>query len=329
MPAGNYLGYYAALRDAIRDKRSPPVTPAQATTLMAIIEAGIRSSEEGRVVRPDYTDAERSAWLPRFDERTTDVRMGQIAISVLIATTYFVGMIVLLEVGRRVRRRRHARHGDEAGEGLGAVEAAVFGLMGLLVAFTFSGAASRFDVRRDLIVEEANAIGTAYLRLDLLKPGCAIGPPATPPGLRRRPARGLPCDSRHHRGPRPAGTDGEAPTGDLGPGGPRCAESPARRVAAVGDQRYARHLDYPLAATQMHPPAIIFGLLALVALVCALLAGYAMAAGVSRSWIHIIGFAAVLSIAVYVIVDLEYPRLGLFKISDFDRMLVDVRASMR
>ena len=79
----------------------------------------------------------------------------------------------------------------------------------------------------------------------------------------------------------------------------------------------------------MHPPAIIFGLLALVALVCALLAGYAMAGSVSRSWIHIIGFAAVLAIAVYVIVDLEYPRLGLFKISEFDRMLVDVRASMR
>jgi hypothetical protein len=40
--------------------------------------------------------------------------------------------------------------------------------MGLLIAFTFSGAASRFDTRRQLVVEEANAIGTAYLRLDLL-----------------------------------------------------------------------------------------------------------------------------------------------------------------
>src|SRR5205807_6911104 len=47
-------------------------------------------------------------------------------------------------------------------------EAAVFGLMGLLVAFTFSGAASRFDARRQLIVEESNTIGTAYLRVDLL-----------------------------------------------------------------------------------------------------------------------------------------------------------------
>jgi hypothetical protein len=51
------------------------------------------------------------------------------------------------------------------------VEGAVFGLMGLLLAFTFSGAASRFEVRRQLIVQETNAIGTAYLRLDLLPPG--------------------------------------------------------------------------------------------------------------------------------------------------------------
>jgi hypothetical protein len=41
--------------------------------------------------------------------------------------------------------------------------------MGLLVAFTFAGASARLDVRRQLIVEETNAIGTAYLRLDLLR----------------------------------------------------------------------------------------------------------------------------------------------------------------
>jgi hypothetical protein len=41
-------------------------------------------------------------------------------------------------------------------------------LLGLLLAFTFSGAASRLDLRRGQIVQEANAIGTAYLRVDLL-----------------------------------------------------------------------------------------------------------------------------------------------------------------
>jgi predicted dehydrogenase len=63
-PAGNYRDYYLAIRDALRGDREPPVTPAHATTVMLIIEAGLRSADEGRVVSLAYTDAERSAWEP-------------------------------------------------------------------------------------------------------------------------------------------------------------------------------------------------------------------------------------------------------------------------
>jgi len=51
-------------------------------------------------------------------------------------------------------------------EGIGAMEGAVFALLGLL-GFSYSGATSRLEARRNLIVQEANAIGTAYLRIDL------------------------------------------------------------------------------------------------------------------------------------------------------------------
>ena len=63
-PDGNWLVYYAAMRDAVRGERTPPVTPPQATTVMAVLEAGMRSSAEGRVVKPEYTEAEHSAWHP-------------------------------------------------------------------------------------------------------------------------------------------------------------------------------------------------------------------------------------------------------------------------
>src|SRR5262249_11364491 len=57
---------------------------------------------------------------------------------------------------------------DASEAGLEAIEGSILALLGLLLAFTFSGAASRFDARKMLAIEEANAIGTAYLRLDLL-----------------------------------------------------------------------------------------------------------------------------------------------------------------
>src|ERR1700752_4683183 len=86
----------------------------------------------------------------------------------LFALGLFLGMLMLLEVGRRIGVRRLAADPQGAEAGVGTVQGAVFPLLGLLIAFTFSGARSRFDARRQLIVEETNDIGTAYLRLDLL-----------------------------------------------------------------------------------------------------------------------------------------------------------------
>src|SRR5947209_10606228 len=80
----------------------------------------------------------------------------------------FASILLAMEIGRRFGERDQKQHPEDPATGTGSVEAAVFGLMGLLVAFTFSGAASRFDARRQLIVEESNTIGTAYLRVDLL-----------------------------------------------------------------------------------------------------------------------------------------------------------------
>jgi hypothetical protein len=80
----------------------------------------------------------------------------------------FLGMLICMNVGYHFGRKRQEKEPADTKPGVGTLDAAIFGLLGLVLAFTFSGAASRFDARRHLIVEEANAIGTAYLRLDLL-----------------------------------------------------------------------------------------------------------------------------------------------------------------
>ena len=79
----------------------------------------------------------------------------------LVAAVAAVGLGVLLG---RVARRRHT----EQAEGVGIIQAALFGIVGLLLAFGLSMALARFEERRVDMVDEANAISTVMLRTSLL-----------------------------------------------------------------------------------------------------------------------------------------------------------------
>ena len=85
-----------------------------------------------------------------------------------IAAAFFAGSLVLLNYGRQLGLRYRQEQGAESMAGLPAVEGAVFALIGLLIAFTVSGALQRFDERRQLVLQEANAVSTAFDRLDLI-----------------------------------------------------------------------------------------------------------------------------------------------------------------
>lgn len=73
-----------------------------------------------------------------------------------------------LEAGFRFGLWRHTVDPDEQVQPVAGVVAAILGLLALILSFTFGLAASRFDDRRMAVLEEANAIGTAFLRTDLL-----------------------------------------------------------------------------------------------------------------------------------------------------------------
>jgi hypothetical protein len=68
----------------------------------------------------------------------------------------FIGMSLLSVLCYQFGRRK-LQEEDSYTEVFGAIIGAVFALFGLLIAFTFSGAYSRFDARRQLIVQEAKA----------------------------------------------------------------------------------------------------------------------------------------------------------------------------
>lgn len=242
----------------------------------------------------------------------------------------WLGMLLLLEIGRRVGVRQR-KESEGAGTGFGAIEGAVFGLLGLLIAFTFSGAASRFDTRRALIVEETNDIGTAYLRLNLL-------PQEAQTELRDLFRKYVDARLAFYR----EILDPQAAQAQMARVNQLQSEIWTRAVKAsqqTGTTTASMLLLPALnsmfdivttrsAALEMHPPKIIFGMLAVLALACSLLAGYGMAAS-PRSWLHTIAFAAILTLAVYLIIDLEYPRAGLVQVSSFDQMLIDLRNSMK
>ncbi|NTV56720.1 MAG: DUF4239 domain-containing protein, partial [Deltaproteobacteria bacterium] len=70
-------------------------------------------------------------------------------------------------------------------------------------------------------------------------------------------------------------------------------------------------------------------MLFVLALVSALLSGYAMAGNKSRSWLHILCFALIIALTVYVILDIEFPRLGLIRVDAFDQALVYLLETMK
>lgn len=79
-----------------------------------------------------------------------------------------------LECGYRLGRYRHTTIPGEKEDPVGTMVGSILGLLAIILAFTFNLSASRFDGRRFVILEEANAIGTTYLRAQLLpEPNCS------------------------------------------------------------------------------------------------------------------------------------------------------------
>ena len=82
--------------------------------------------------------------------------------------TIVVLVLAAIEGGYRLGSYRHRQPGREKETPVGAMVGAMLGLLAFMLAFTFGMAASRFDTRKQLVLDEANAIGTTYLRTAML-----------------------------------------------------------------------------------------------------------------------------------------------------------------
>src|SRR5262249_51495761 len=250
----------------------------------------------------------------------------------LFSLLLFVGMLILLETGRRLGLRRRSKEADNERSNLGTIEGAVFALFGLLMAFTFSGAASRFNEKRMLIAEEVNTVETAYLRLHLVPYEAQL---ALQELFRQY------VDSRletYRMMPNMQAAEKEMAKSQriqeeiwsqavaatrLPDAHPDAGKLLLPALNSMIDMATTRMM-----ALQNHPPRIIYVLLFALGLICALLAGYRIATGQHRSWLPILCCSGITVSRAHVMLDAEYPRAGLIRLETADQLLVKARNNM-
>lgn len=261
-----------------------------------------------------------------MDALTTNT-LGKITI---LCVVLFAGMLLCFHLGRLWGRRQDGT-GDS--NDAGTTTGTIFALLGLLVAFLFSGAYSRFEGRRDIIVQEANAIGTVYLRVDLL-------PQVLQPAFRAQMReytllRGDFFNQLQHG--RKEVNENLAQTTRLqteiwhqavvGSSGPEYNSARMLLIPALNEM-------FDIASTRTdavktHPPPLIFYTLMGIALLCAWMGGYAARKSPRSMIIHSAVFAFAIAMMVYLIADIEFPSQGWVNLSQVNQTIVDMAASMK
>ena len=258
--------------------------------------------------------------------------------AVLIAGAFFVSSLFLLNYGRQLGLR-YLKEDTGNMAGLTTVEGAVFALIGLLLAFTISGALQRFDDRRQLVIQEANAASTAHDRLALFEGdvGRDLQNKLRDYVQARIDLYRMPHDYSLSKRTEFFSSEQEDKILSLknnvwNAAVAACPQASFRPACAQALPTLANLFEVArlrLGAAEKHPPQVIYVILFGLGLGGSLLAGFGMAAAKSRSWIHMLIFAATLTVALYTLTDMEYPRLGLIRIDNFDHFLVDAQLQMQ
>lgn len=250
---------------------------------------------------------------------------------VLILVGLFFAILFSLKLGKHIAARQWKSSPELKKIDTHLPEGAIFAITGLIIALTFNSAAEKFDGRRLMIIEEANAISTAYLRVDLL-----------PQIIRADVQQDFKKYIEMRLETYEYATDkqgflnvitrtqalqkdiwNKSVSGCEGVrGGSGCIVLlPAlNTVFDIANTRVSH--------TQLHPPSLLFMVLILLVLMSSLLAGYRISTTPIATSPHLISFALVLSVIIFMIIDMEYPRVGFIRVDIFDQVLWNVRNAM-
>lgn len=228
-----------------------------------------------------------------------------------IASSLIALLFAAFVAGRRMGRVSEAEQ-----EHLGVIQGASLGVLGLLIGFSFSGAMGRFSDRRAIIVEEANAISTAWLRADLL----AEPHRADIKALLNQytEARLVLFAARDSQAADSAETSVQAVQNELW--GVACV--------AVGDSESLREMVLPPLnqafdarssrneSSRSHIPGAVIVVLLLSAMLSTAMISYGQASRGQPVLYPAVGLVVLIGIVIWITIDLDFPRSGLVQVND-------------
>jgi uncharacterized membrane protein len=247
-----------------------------------------------------------------------------------IAGFLFLIMIIAFLIGNRIRRYKERKGNTTEDKSIGALEGSLLGLLALLLSFTFSMSSSRHDRRVNIIIEEANDIGTAVLRADLY-----------PDSIRQAFRKDFEAYVENRISFYEAKADWTAVNKSLNDAQVIQA-SLWERASSLGRDKENLHRTAQMipalnamiditttrtAATIDKVPVVIFYLLFLICLTAALMVGYS--SGVKPDWTMVLSFSLMISMTVYLIIDLDRPRRGVITMDTANDQIVQLRSMFK
>jgi hypothetical protein len=234
----------------------------------------------------------------------------------LIAVALFGLLLLSLEAGFRLGRRTARKADAQVSGQVGAIQGALLGLLGLLLAFSFGAAGTRFLDRQDLIVREANAISTAFLRADLLDEPQRAELRAA---LKRYTEHRLAASANLRPGLDPSVLAEverlQAHIWRAAVAG--VAARPEFALAILGPVNEVIDLHaLRLAAGSKHLPPLVLGVLIACSALATSVIGYGCGLGGRRRAPMTVSLALLIGAALWITIDLDHPRAGLLQLSD-------------
>ncbi|MBK8017623.1 MAG: hypothetical protein IPK20_13515 [Betaproteobacteria bacterium] len=249
---------------------------------------------------------------------------------VFIAALLLLSMVIAVDGGARLGRRRAVQASEAFKSHVNGIAASLVGVLALLLGFSFSLALQRYDSRSIAVVEEANALGTAYLRSRLLPPSVREDVRRTMReyiDLRVR-SSGISLD--HHETRRTALAEAGKLQNRLWDLAVAAAdEAPNPVTTGLFIQSLNNAIDEfgrRDASLDRHVPEFVLLLLFVTFLMASAIVGYSAGLSSHRASFVTYVLVALITVLVFVILDLDRPRRGFIRISQHS--LLELQAAV-